>query len=416
MGDLTNKQIDLTYDGLIKTSDENPIDGTLKNLQDGVGNNLPMQVSTTGVNFTGTVTGIPASTDTTYDLDAIDAAPNATVRLSGSDATTDDVNLIAGTNVSLDVSQNNITINSTGGTDTNTTYDLDFVPDGQTATIELNGSDLTTDVISIVPGNNVTFDLATPGQFTINAAGSSPSLVSDSNTTFTSTIGPSPAVSSAVNSIVIGNNVNVSGGNNGVIIGHDINVNAEGSVVVGRGASNGDIYGTAVGADATGGYFGLALGNGAVANTYSCAVGADSRTETDYGIAIGFGAQSRAQYNITMGVNALIDDAVRVNTVVIGSGAGQTKAAQYSTAVGSQSIAVGDFASAFGYQSAANFSGSTALGANTQAVANDTVTVKRLHWQDWSSVNFADDGTASANGIPLGGLYHNNGAVQIRIV
>lgn len=167
MGDLTNKQIDQTYDGLIKTSDEQPIDGTLKNLQDGVGNNLPVQVSTTDVNFTGNVTG---DNNTTYNLDAIDAAPNATVRLAGSDATNDDVNLIAGTNVSLDVSQNNITINSTGG-GTNTTYDLDFVPDGFNATIELNGSDLTTDTITIVPGNNVTFDLGTPGEFTINAAG-----------------------------------------------------------------------------------------------------------------------------------------------------------------------------------------------------------------------------------------------------
>ena len=40
MGDLTNKQIDQTYDGLIKTSDEQPINGTLKNLQDGVGNGI----------------------------------------------------------------------------------------------------------------------------------------------------------------------------------------------------------------------------------------------------------------------------------------------------------------------------------------------------------------------------------------
>ena len=58
MGDLTNLQISQTFDGLIKTNNEQPIDGTLKGLQDGVGNNLPVEVSTTGVNFTGTVTGI----------------------------------------------------------------------------------------------------------------------------------------------------------------------------------------------------------------------------------------------------------------------------------------------------------------------------------------------------------------------
>lgn len=42
-----------TYDALIKTGDNAPIDATLKPLSDGVGTNLPMEASTTGVNFTG---------------------------------------------------------------------------------------------------------------------------------------------------------------------------------------------------------------------------------------------------------------------------------------------------------------------------------------------------------------------------
>jgi hypothetical protein len=61
MSSLQNLQISLTFPGLIKTNDESAITGTLKTLQDGAGNNLPIEVSTTGVNFTGTVTGIPAS-------------------------------------------------------------------------------------------------------------------------------------------------------------------------------------------------------------------------------------------------------------------------------------------------------------------------------------------------------------------
>lgn len=43
-----------TYPGLIKTGDNAPIDGTLKPLSDGNGNNLPMAVSTTTINLTGT--------------------------------------------------------------------------------------------------------------------------------------------------------------------------------------------------------------------------------------------------------------------------------------------------------------------------------------------------------------------------
>ena len=59
MSSLQNLQINDTFPGLIKTNNEAAVDGTLRTLQDGAGNNLPMQVSTTGVNFTGTVTGIP---------------------------------------------------------------------------------------------------------------------------------------------------------------------------------------------------------------------------------------------------------------------------------------------------------------------------------------------------------------------
>ena len=57
---LTNEQIDLTYPGLIKMNDNVGVTAVLKPLSDGIGTNLPFEVSTTGVNFTGTVTGISA--------------------------------------------------------------------------------------------------------------------------------------------------------------------------------------------------------------------------------------------------------------------------------------------------------------------------------------------------------------------
>ena len=358
MGDLTNQQIDQTYDGLIHTATDEPIDGTLVNLQDGVGNNLPIQVSNTTVNFTGTVTGI-TTTDTTYDLGAVGAAGNINVALSGSDGSNDVVTVQAGSNITL--------------TD--------------------NGSNT----------------------FTIDAAGGSAALEATANGTFVSTIGTTPAsVGTTLTSIAIGNNTVLTGGQRGVAIGHDININAEGSVVIGTGASNGDIYGTAVGEGAFGGYFGVALGNGASGSFFGTALGADTRTEADYGIAIG-GGQSRAQSCITIGANSLVDDGVRVNTVVIGAdGASQTKAAQYSTAVGSQSIAVGAEATALGYRAAANFNGSVALGANVQAVADNTASVNRLHIVDIST-NYPDDGSAAAAGIPVGGVYHTDGILKIRL-
>lgn len=41
-----------TYDALIKVGDNGPIDATLKVLSDGLGNNLPMEASSTTINFT----------------------------------------------------------------------------------------------------------------------------------------------------------------------------------------------------------------------------------------------------------------------------------------------------------------------------------------------------------------------------
>jgi len=59
MSTLTGQPIKDTYQGLIKTTDNAAIDGTLKALTDGEGNPLPIEVSATGVNFTGDVTGLP---------------------------------------------------------------------------------------------------------------------------------------------------------------------------------------------------------------------------------------------------------------------------------------------------------------------------------------------------------------------
>ena len=68
MATLTNEQIDLTYPGLIKTTDNTPLDLTVeKALTDGIGNNLPLTASQAGISFNGgvdfagaTITGLQA--------------------------------------------------------------------------------------------------------------------------------------------------------------------------------------------------------------------------------------------------------------------------------------------------------------------------------------------------------------------
>ena len=54
MGSLLNQQIDQTYQGMIKTSDESSINATEKRLQDGTGNDLPVEVGTGGMTYYGT--------------------------------------------------------------------------------------------------------------------------------------------------------------------------------------------------------------------------------------------------------------------------------------------------------------------------------------------------------------------------
>jgi len=66
MATLTNEQINLSYPGLIKTTDNLALSvGTEKALTDGIGNNLPLTASQTGISFNGgvdftgaTVTGL----------------------------------------------------------------------------------------------------------------------------------------------------------------------------------------------------------------------------------------------------------------------------------------------------------------------------------------------------------------------
>jgi hypothetical protein len=48
-----------------------------------------------------------------------------------------------------------------------------------------------------------------------------------------------------------------------------------------------------------------------------------------------------------------------------------------------------------------------------QTIAGPTGTIVML---GYSTINFTDDTEAASGGIPLGGIYHNNGLVRIRLV
>jgi len=227
MGTLTGKQIDNTYDGLIKTDDEQPISATPKRLQDGLGNDLPVKVGTAGMVYDGaqdftaaTVTGI-STTDTTYTLGVDESVPDGVITLQASDGSPiqevtfqangnismnttaqgntldvtvepysidaaqdganvdielnsnfggSQVTLEAGTNITLTNNGNNVIIDAAGGGGTDTTYDFAASQVGTNSKLALTGSDATIDAVTLVAGNNIT--LTTTGtDVTIDAAG-----------------------------------------------------------------------------------------------------------------------------------------------------------------------------------------------------------------------------------------------------
>ena len=109
MAQLTGNTIQSSYLGIIKTGDNAAISGVPKGLTDGDGNAINMEVGTGAikfpsgtVDFTGsTVSGLPVDPNTTYDLTAATIGSNINLELTGSDATTDTVQVTAGSNITL---------------------------------------------------------------------------------------------------------------------------------------------------------------------------------------------------------------------------------------------------------------------------------------------------------------------------
>jgi len=94
-----------TYDALIKTGDNAPIDATLKPLSDGVGTNLPMEASTTGINFTGSLLqggiAVPTAAQVSAKQDTLVSGTNiktinGTSVLGSGNITTPNVSGVAG--------------------------------------------------------------------------------------------------------------------------------------------------------------------------------------------------------------------------------------------------------------------------------------------------------------------------------
>jgi hypothetical protein len=372
MSSLVNQKIKDTYEGLIKTSDDQPIGGTLKNLQDGNGGVLPIQVSTSTINFTGTVTGINAggmvpgtATDSiksadTLTTNAATASANDTIAIGNGASATSGSNIAIGENADA------------GGDDF---FDRVNIAIGKN-TVASNER-----CIAIGLGADATGDRGISMGEDAQATGNQ---------------GP----------IAIGQQANASGAN-GVSVGRNSTASSTGTVAVGDGADARSVVSVAVGANSD-------ITSNA---TYGIALGSGSRVATSISnIGIGLFCSARGTDNIMIGHDAGAGSGFDSLANRIGLGK-QPQVGTDSIIIGNQAVSpnTGSGYIAIGHAAESNAAGAVAIGNSVTASTADTVTIKRLQMLDYASLNYADDTAAAAGGVPLGGVYHTSGALKIRI-
>ena len=163
MGQLTNLYVSQSYQGLIKLADSTTgVTGTLQYTQDGVGNNLPLQISTTTVNITGSflVNGQPVQANidtgslvTTASFNAYtssnDSKVNSLIAATGSYVTESETGSFA-TKGSVDA--------ITGSINSLNAATSSFVTETESGSFMITGS---------VAGNTLTFTKGNGSQFSL---------------------------------------------------------------------------------------------------------------------------------------------------------------------------------------------------------------------------------------------------------
>ena len=429
MSALTGNAINTSYQGLIKFDDNGTVQPTtLKTLTDGTGGTLPLSISqietkfTSGslVDFTGTtVTGLPADTDTTYDLASAQDGVNVDITLTGSDATVDTVQLTAGTNITLTEAAGSITIDAAGGGG----GAAGLISGGTGIGSMKNDAALVTTapitlgVNDIAIGDDTSMTSSTTNIYYTGgnvAIGENINLNKTVDYSFLTKTNPAVAIGSNINGIMGSNKTQVllgynisalGGGGSSIGIGQAVTVVGDticlgdGQVTVSQGVGIGhgkanmtSGYGNVgIGGQvqSTGGGFGrgsVSVGNYAKANGGdSCAYGPNANANTAGSIAIGSFAQvpSGTTTAIVIGKDSSIQTAnQRVvligndtalgadgcnDTVIIGPNTSRSNDTSNSVQIGLLSNIAASNTVAIGRQASATGGGGCAVGRNSTA-------------------------------------------------
>ena len=173
-------------------------------------------------------TATAASSNTTYTINSVTSGSDAIIRLTGSDSSTDDVTLEAGSNVTITETGDTITIASTD-TNTQTESFKTISVSGQSDVV----ADSSTDTLTLAAGSNVTI--------TTNASTDTITFAAtDTNTTYTagtgiSLTGTTFALNAAIEDLT---NVSSTSPTTGQVLKWDGSSWAPGTDSAGAGASN----------------------------------------------------------------------------------------------------------------------------------------------------------------------------------
>ena len=99
-----------TYPALIKVGNDTPIDATLKTLSDGNGNNLPIQASSSTINFTGTTTGLPFQDFGLYPYTIVVSTAGGLINTIQSATAPSGANLVGASGWSFSISGVNVAV------------------------------------------------------------------------------------------------------------------------------------------------------------------------------------------------------------------------------------------------------------------------------------------------------------------
>jgi len=192
------------------------------------------------------------------------------------------------------------------------------------------------------------------------------------------------------------------------------------SLASGFSATASGDYSTAIGAEAVAsGISAIALGDLALASgDGAIASGAYSEASGSAALALGYSNTASGAYSVALGFNTSASGSYSFS-----SGSNTAASGLYSTATGLGTMAANPYQTSIGRFNDPSPVGQGIsiyqIGIGNFLVKENAVNVNTLGQIMLDKVvtfNYADDAAAASGGIPVGGLYHTNGTIKIRIV